>query len=250
MPSDTYRWLARYYDYLFEFRRPFDIARKHIIGPLLPDVRAACDLCCGTGTMALVLAGQGIKTFGVDLSLEMCRIARRKAREAQLPIRVIRADMREFQLPHEVDLVTCEFDALNHVPRKKDLGRVLKSVARSLRPGGHFAFDVNNRLAFERIWSNTWFLEKDPVALVMHGGHEPGTDWAWTDVEWFVREGACWKRYREHIEEVCWDSTEIREALAKAGFDQVRSWDAAPFFHDALTRPGNRTFWRARKVVD
>ena len=177
----------------------------------------------------------------------MCRIARSKARGAGVSVKVLQSDMRTFRLPQQVDLITCEFDALNHVPHKRDLGRVLGSVATALRPGGHFSFDVNNRLAFERIWSNTWFLEKDPVAMVMHGSHKTGADRAATDVEWFVRTGKLWRRYREHIEEVCWSAAEIRSALAKAGFDQIRSWDAAPLFNDALTRPGNRTLWRARK---
>ena len=228
-------------------RRSFTLARKRVIGPILPEVQSACDLCCGTGTQALMLARRGIQTFAVDLSPEMCRITRDKVRRAGLPVRVIRADMRTFRLPQPVDLITCEFDALNHVPRKSDLARVLKCAAASLEPGGHFAFDVNNRLAFERIWSNTWFIEKDPVALVMRGGHTPGTDRAWTDVEWFVREGRSWKRYHEHIEEVCWTAAEMRQALAAAGFDRVRNWDAAGFFREAHTRRGNRTFWLARR---
>jgi SAM-dependent methyltransferase len=248
VPSDTYRLLAKYYDHLFEFRRPFEAARKKIVAPLLPNVNSACDLCCGTGELALTFARKGIDTFAVDLSPEMCRITREKAKRESQKIRVIRADMRDFHLPHPVDLITCEFDAINHVPRKQDLRRVLKSVFRALRPGGYFVFDVNNRLAFERIWSNTWFLDKDPIAMVMHGGHKPGTDRAWTDVEWFIRKGKTWARFHEHVEEVCWNAAEISDALAGAGFDSVRSWDAAPMFNDALTRPGNRTFWRARKL--
>ena len=247
MASGTYRWLAKYYDHLFDRRQEFEAARQHILGPIFPHVQSACDLCCGTGTAALLLAGRGVKTFAVDLSPDMCRLTRGKARLARLPIRVLRADMRHFRLPQPVDLITCEFDALNHLPRKQDLRPVAKSVARALQPGGHFAFDVNNRPAFERIWSKTWFIEKDPVAMVMHGGHEPGSDRAWIDVEWFVREGKSWKRHHEHIEEVCWTAAEIRDALAGAGFDRLRSWDAAPFFNDALTRPGNRTLWLARK---
>jgi SAM-dependent methyltransferase len=64
----------------------------------------------------------------------------------------MRGDMRNFRLPERGDLVLCEFDALNHVPRKEDLARVANSVSRALRPGGHFFFDVNNRLAFEKFW--------------------------------------------------------------------------------------------------
>lgn len=184
----------------------------------------------------------------VDLSPEMCRITRQKAKSAGLKVRVIRADMRDFELPGAVDLITCEFDALNHVPEKRDLHRVLKCVNRALAPGGHFAFDVNNRLAFERVWSKTWFVDKDPVAMVMHGGHMPRSDRAWTDVEWFVRHGKTWTRHREHVEEVCWSATEMRAALQTAGFGKIRSWDAAPFFEDVFTRPGYRTFWLARKA--
>lgn len=247
MASDTYLWLARYYDHLFEYRRQFDKARAEVIGPLLPQVRSACDLCCGTGALALELAGRGIRVFAVDLSPEMCKLARRKVRGTGLPVTVLEGDMRTFRLPEPVDLVTCEFDALNHVPKKADLGRVLRAVARALRPGGHFAFDVNNRRAFETVWSNTWFLEKDPVALVMRSGHRPGKDRAWSDTDWFIREGTKWTRHSEHIEEVCWPAAEMRAALAAAGFHQVKAWDAAPFFEDALTPPGNRTFWRARR---
>jgi SAM-dependent methyltransferase len=86
---------------------------------------------------------------GVDLSPAMCKLARRKARRAGVPLRVMQADMRNFRLPAPVDLFLCEYDALNHIPRAADLGRVLSCVARALNPGGHFYFDVNNRLAFE-----------------------------------------------------------------------------------------------------
>ena len=247
MASGTYRWLAKYYDLLFEFRRPFEAARERVIGPLLPRVASACDLCCGTGTLACLFAARGIRTFAVDLSPHMCRLARGKARRAALPVRVLRADMRDFRLPEAVDLVTCQFDARNHVPRRQDLRRVLRSVARALQPGGHFAFDVNNRLSFEELWPGAWFVDKDPVVMIMHGGHKPGTDRAWTDVEWFERAGRCWKRYHEHVEEVCWTNEEMRAALAAAGFDNLREWDSAPFFEAPLNRPGIRTFWLARK---
>ena len=249
--ATNYRWLARYYDHLFEYDVPFRRARRRILDPLLPKVRSACDLACGTGTQALALASRGIQTFAIDLSPTMCQLAREKARtpRAKPKFRVIRADMRDFSLPQSVDLVTCEYDALNHVPDKADLHHVLARVASALEPGGYFAFDVNNRLSFERIWSHTWFIEKDPVAVTMHGDHEPGSDRAWIELEWFVREGKLWKRHHERVEEVCWSEKEMREALAAAGFDRLRRWDAAPFFNDMLTRPGNRTFWLARKAA-
>src|SRR5258707_7400419 len=140
MASDTYHWLAKYYDQSVAFRRALQSARNCILGPILPAIESACDLCCGTGTAALLFAARGIRTFAIDLSPEMCRQARAKARLAGLPLQVMKADMRDFRLPQPVDLVTCEFDALNHVPRTQDLRRVVKAVGRALNPGGYFAF--------------------------------------------------------------------------------------------------------------
>jgi len=247
MASTKYRWLAEYYDHLYEFRRPFTTARNCILKPVMPGVESACDLACGTGTHALEMAARGIRMYAVDLSPQMCRIARGKARRAKLPVRVIEADMRTFHLPETVDLVTCEFDAINHVPRKQDLRRVFRAVAKALKPGGYFSFDLNNRLAFEQIWPQNWFIDKDPVAIVVHGDHIPGTDRAWSDVEIFIRKGKIWTRHHDRVEEVCWGATEVESALEAAGFGDLNAWDAAPFFDDELTPPGNRTFWRARK---
>jgi SAM-dependent methyltransferase len=249
MTPKPYRWLARYYDRFFDsFAFPAVAARQCILGPVLPRVKSACDLACGTGTTALHLAAQEIKMFGVDLSPAMCRQALAKARAAHLPLRVIRADMRSFRLPEPVDLVLCEFDALNHVPEKADLAPVAKSVARALRPGGHFYFDVNNRRAFEKVWPGTWFQDQGDVALVMHGGYDRARDKGWTDVEWFIREGRHWMRRHERVEQVCWTAAEMRATLRQAGFGRIRAWDATSFFGPVpYIHAGCRTFYLAQK---
>lgn len=245
-----YKLLAKYYDRLFTFHHSWgEAARGHVLGKILPGIESACDLACGTGTAALEMARSGMKVYGVDLSPTMCALAREKARRARLPLGVIRGDMRNFRLPEPVDLVTCEFDALNHVPSKADLLPVARSVARALRPGGHFYFDVNNRRAFEKVWPLTWWLEKSGVVLVMRGGYDRPSGKAFADAEWFIRKGRSWKRFHERVEEVCWTPSEIRAALRQAGFDRIRAWDAAPFLKsDPLIRPGYRTFYLARKT--
>lgn len=248
MAGDTYKYLARYYDHFFEYRRPFERARQTMVEPLLPDVRTACDLCCGTGTWALELASRGIRMHAVDLSPDMCRMARRKARESGLAMQVQQADMRAFRLPEPVDLITCEFDAINHLPAKQDLIKVLRAASRALNPGGHLVFDLNNRAAFEDVWTTTVVAEKDPVLLIMRNGHLPGTDHAWSDIDWFIRKGRRWERRSERVEEVCWRPAEVRAALRQAGFHRILARDAAPFFDDHFTQPGYRTFWRARKA--
>ena len=224
-----------------------DAARQQLLGWILPHTKSACDLACGTGTTALALAREGIEMFAVDLSPVMCRLAREKARRSGLPLRVLRADMRKFQLPKPVDLVTCENDALNHVPRKADLRMVAKAVARALRPGGYFYFDVNTRLSFEHIWPDTWFVENENVAAAFRGAYDRLTGKASSEIDWFVREGPLWRRRHERVEQVCWTDRELRSALRQAGFRVLGAWDATAFFTTSPeTISGCRTFYLAR----
>ncbi len=222
-------------------------ARAKLLGCILPQVKAACDLACGTGTTAVALARSGIKMYAVDLSPTMCRLARQKAEKAGVSLQVLRADMRNFELPEPADLVLSEFDAINHVPRNVDLGLVAASAARALRPGGYFYFDVNTRLAFKKLWPRAWWIEQPDFALVLHGGYDRARDKAWTNAEWFFREGRHWRRRKERVEQVCWGAIEIRSVLLKAGFDRIRAFDGMPFLrHSPGMRRGCRTFYLAR----
>jgi SAM-dependent methyltransferase len=251
----TYKLLARYYDQFFTFHLDwYRQARGRLLGEILPQVRVACDLACGTGTTAVELAQRGIKVYGVDLSPTMCRLARVKARRAHRSgtnITILPGDMRTFRLPESVDLITCEFDALNHVPRKSDLARVVSAVARALRPGGYCYFDVNNRLAFQKIWPGTAWFEKPGVVMVMRGAYDERRDKGRTDVEWFIRRKGCWRRFRERVEEVAWTRAEVVQTLRAAGFRRIRALDANAFFRgDPRIHPGCRTFYVAQRQAD
>ena len=247
--NKPYRWLAEHYDTFFDFHREwFQSARNRILARVWPGLDSACDLACGTGTVALTLAARGLRTYAVDLSPRMCRLARAKARAAGASVRVIQADMREFQLPSPVGLVLCNGDAVNHLPRPQDLPRVARAVARALRPGGHFFFDVNNWKAFERIWPQTTLLEAPGVALVMRGSFDRAGRRGITESDWFLQDqrSSHWTRHHERLEEVCWTPGEVRQTLRAAGFQTVRSFDSFCYAEPGLTQPGCRTFYLAR----
>jgi SAM-dependent methyltransferase len=246
-----YTILAEHYDDIFAFAHPWrEEARSRILGRIIARAHSCCDLACGTGATAVSMAKLGKRVFAVDLSPSMCELTRRKALRERVEIEVIESDMRRFRLPSKVDLITCEFDALNHVPNKSDLALVAKAASRALKPGGYFYFDVNTRLAFEEVWPLTWFVERPGLALVMHGDYDARSGKAWTTAEFFLSEGPLWRRHGERVEEVCWTPEEIRAALTHAGFDRIQARDAQPFFGaDPLVRRGHRTIYLARRVL-
>ena len=242
-----YTLLARYYDQFFSSHIPeYQRARRALLREILPQVRSACDLACGTGTTAIELWRQGIRVFAVDLSPTMCRLARSKARSAGAHVVVILGDMRTFRLPERVDLVTCEYDALNHVPQKSDLARTARAVARALGSGGYFYFDVNNRRHLEKNWPGTHWSERPGVVMVMRGRYDRRCAKGCLDLEWFIRERTRWRRSHEHVEELWWTPSEIRQTLHAAGFERIQSWDARPFSPQHQISPGCRTFFLAQ----
>ena len=141
--APAYSRFARIYDrtignnFFAQLRRVFEkIIRRNRI-----KFSSAADLGCGTGQFARYLNScWKIPVFGIDRPPAMLRVAFRRCHGR--PIILLRQDMREFQLPQLVDLVTANFDTINYLTDERDVQHLFKRVHSQLKPGGHFIFDV------------------------------------------------------------------------------------------------------------
>ncbi len=89
------------------------------------------DVACGTGRH-LEFLQRDFHVTGVDVSPDMLRLARRR-----LPgVRLVRADMRTFDLDESFDVVSCLFSAIGHLKTERDVGATFANFARHLKPGG------------------------------------------------------------------------------------------------------------------
>jgi len=246
-----YKWVAQFYDQLHgdDAGKMNRYARGKILGAILRRARVVCDLGCGTGTTAVELARRGLRVYAVDLSPVMCRLAREKARRAGVDVRVRCADLRTFRLPEPVDVVLCEFNPMNHLPRKRDITRAARAVARALRPGGWFYFDLNTLRTMQELYpSGAHWFEGRGFCMVLRGGYDKRRGKGWLEFEWFVREGRLWRRHRERVEDCWWTVAEIRRALRQARFARVRHWDAVKVRPPAMhPRPGFDWYFLAQK---
>jgi SAM-dependent methyltransferase len=246
-----YNLLASYYDVFFtSHRKWWDLARQAVLGETLTTATSGCDLACGTGSTAVALASQGLRMFAVDVSPTMCRLTRLNAKKAKVPVHIIHADMRKFQLPEKVDVVLCEFSSLNHIPDKSDLKLVARAASRALAPGGCFYFDVNSRKVFQEQWSHPHVVEQRDAILVLQGGYDTQADRGWMMADCFIRNGHHWRRRRERVESVCWSHLEIQSSLRQAGFDKIRPVDASELQAYGVPPfpPGWVTFYVAQKA--
>ncbi len=118
------------------------------------------DLACGTGSLALELANEGASVVGVDSSEDMLNLARKKLRSSRRKIKLIRADLRTFEIDGSFDLVLCLFDTINHFIHIGDVQDIFSRVSTSLKPGGRFIFDLNTHYGFKKNWHN-WTVERE-----------------------------------------------------------------------------------------
>src|SRR5437879_1666815 len=97
------------------------------------------NLACGAGREALLLARRGLRVTACDWSPRMIAEARRRAQEANLPVRFAVADL--YDLPYTekaFDYLFLTNIAYSYVfPRRRRI-RLLKQAHSILRPGGVF----------------------------------------------------------------------------------------------------------------
>jgi SAM-dependent methyltransferase len=101
------------------------------------------ELAVGTGRVAIPVAlATGRTVIGVDSSPAMLAQARTAADEAGVALDLREGDMRDLELEEPASLIYCPYRALLHLPTWADRRCVFERVARSLRPGGRFAWNV------------------------------------------------------------------------------------------------------------
>ena len=99
------------------------------------------ELAVGTGRVAIeVVRETGKPVLGIDSSPAMLEVAREKS--AGLPLELRLGDMRELELDEPAALIYVPGRSLLHLHGWSEKRRVFERVARSLRPGGRFAFNA------------------------------------------------------------------------------------------------------------
>ena len=96
------------------------------------------EIGCGAGQNCVEMARQGARVTGVDISDSQIALAQRRVEEADLPVRLLRADAADLSA-----LPDASFDAVVAVyvfPYVAEMAFCLAGCARLLRPSGRLIF--------------------------------------------------------------------------------------------------------------
>ena len=207
--------------------------------------RTAVDLACGTGSVSVLLAGQGIAVTGVDMSEEMLTVAQQKAGEMENPPRFVCQSLQNLRLPRGVDLAVCALDSLDYITNPNDCAEAIRRVYRALNPGGILIFDVNTPEKLRAMDGQVFVDEDDEVYCVWRGEFDEQTNICSYGMDLFQRQGKLWRRSFEEHREYAYSAEQLTGYLKSAGFTGIRVYGDRRM---ERPQPGEqRIYFKARK---
>jgi SAM-dependent methyltransferase len=236
---DSFAW---FYDRYWgeDFARPAMAIYDQLLFPRLNADARILDLCCGTGQLAAALHARGYVVTGVDGSSAMLAFARAHASA----VNFIQADVRALPALPNFDAVISAFDSLNHIMSLTELTDVFINVYRLLKDEGTFLFDLNLETE-EDSRPQTYDVVEDDHTCVVQATYDPAEKLKRYQVTMFRKQKDRWQRGDLLLEQRYYNESEVVAALAEAGFQHVRTYDARRSFDLQLS--DGRMFFVAQK---
>jgi SAM-dependent methyltransferase len=224
------------------------------VKPLLDDAlerfptpkRTHLDLACGTGLAVGYFASKGWRSLGLDASVPMLEIARRRRS------RVVAGDMRALPFRGTFARITCLYDSLNHLLDRDDLVAAFRSVRGVMADDSLFLFDMNH----PDIYPEVWGISEPFVAAARDYRLEIATTYRSREkvgranvTGWANIKGTRVEIHEQHRQRA-YSERDIRKALAEAGLEAIDVIDFDPYGEaDAIEARTVKVFFIVRPIA-
>ena len=211
------------------------------------------DAGCGIGSHAIELARRGYTATGLDLSPQLIKEARVRARQAELPVSFTVGDMLDLSATPRFDGILCR-GVLNDFLDEPSRQQVFLSFARALKPGGVLVLDV-------RDWDAT-VDRKSREPVVEKSADTPRGHLTFRSVTRLEHETRRLLVEEQHIlrqpggvETIsaynfsmrCWTQAELQDYLTRAGFEAGEYFGG--YHHNVPVGASDRIISVASKVL-
>jgi len=173
------------------------------------------DVGCGTGNFSIKLAKLGVKVVGIDISEEMLKIAREKAKRLSLQIEFVKMNIYSLQFPSDhfdgvFSMATFEFI---REPKK-----AFEEMMRVLKPSGHLLIGTINK---DSPWGELYEerAKQDPTSVFRHASFKTEKDLEELDPKNLVKIAQCvFIPPNASEEQLNWDEEKRLSKTQRGGF--------------------------------
>lgn len=169
---------AKYYDVAFNFKNVaeenqtlIDLFKHH--NQVQP--KSFLDIAAGPATNAIQMAKVGMDSFALDFSKEMVDYGLQKAKQENVQLNFIQADMKNFELSQKIDLAAIFMDSTSYLITNDDVIAHLQSVARNLKDNGLYVLEMSHpRDVFSvgKSASTEWECNQNDIKVSVQWGIE------------------------------------------------------------------------------
>lgn len=148
---------AKYYEIAFSFvdvKKQADLFERFIKKYGKVNVNTILDLACGTSLQLREMASRGYNAIGLDASKKMLEYLKREAKNENLKIETVNADMNRFILKQKVDFAYIMMGSFVYTKNNMLMLSHLNSVANALRSGGLYLIEN-----LDISWANPSFFK-------------------------------------------------------------------------------------------
>jgi ubiquinone/menaquinone biosynthesis C-methylase UbiE len=191
------------------------------------------DIACGPGRHSIEFARKGMAITGLDFCKPYLNEARANAKTLKLDIKFVHGDMRKMPFDSEFDAAICMFTSFGYFDEAGNM-RVLKSIAKALKPGGKLLLDIMSRDAAAALPPREWQCENETFELEEREfDHRRGII---TNRIIYMRPGE--KPVESGFVVRVYNAQTLSKLLLKAGLKPLAFWDRLNFAKSSAQ--GNR----------
>lgn len=181
------------------------------------------DLCCGTGTLSLIMAARGYDMIAADGSEEMLMCAREKAYSSggAMPLFICQR-AGDLDLYGTVDAAYSSLDSLSYVS-PEELDECFRRLRLFIRPGGLLIFDLRTPEFLRSMDGSVSVDETDEVFCVWRGRFDERANALRYGMDIFSRvKGDTYLHSNEEHTEYAYSAEAVTDMLSRHGFTDVR----------------------------
>lgn len=219
----TYETFASVYDAIMDdslYEKWTDFSLRHFP----KEKKRLLELACGTGIQSLYFKNAGFDVTGLDLSVEMVDLAKKRAKEHGVIIPFYVGNMLDLSSVGQFDLVTCYSDSICYMEDEVAVGDVFVQVYEHLNTDGVFIFDVHSTYQIDEVFPNYSYHENAEDFAFIWDSYEGEVPHSIVhELTFFIKEkDGQFSRHDEIHEERTYDILTYDILLEEAGFSEVK----------------------------